>query len=509
MTLPALMGCGIRADTGLVQREVPHPSVVSPGRAALGFALVALATTALRSDSTDWEYLTFAVAAAAVLVGAAYALPRFVPKSSLLLLPLLCDTLIALLRESQGGASSGYSALLVLPVVWVAFVGGRRSVLLVVAALAATLAVPILVVGAPTYPSTGWRGALLLTLVSAIVGLVTEYGVRTTRRHGEIEAQRARMLDRLVQTQSAIAMSDFGFDDVLQTVVDEALALTNADASVVELPEGEDLVYRAVAGSAEPYVGMRIPAEGSASGYCLANVEPLVVSDTEDDDRVERDACRKVGARSMVVVPLIHAGRPAGVLKVYSAEPGRVGADEARVLGLLGNVIGTGLARAELFATMTEHASTDALTGLANRRSWDEQLTRAIAHAERTQETLSVAVCDVDGLKEINDRSGHAAGDELLRGIAERWRTDARAADFIARIGGDEFAIMLPGADENGAQDVVERLIRTFPEGTSVSFGVAEWDLREDALDLMTRADLRMYDEKRRGKSRTSSRSFR
>ena len=84
-----------------------------------------------------------------------------------------------------------------------------------------------------------------------------------------------------------------------------------------------------------------------------------------------------------------------------------------------------------------------------------------------------------------------------------------RAADFIARIGGDEFAIMLPGADESGAHDVVERLIGLLPDGSSVSFGVAEWDLREDGLDLMTRADLRMYDEKRRGKTRSSSRSFR
>jgi diguanylate cyclase (GGDEF)-like protein len=304
-------------------------------------------------------------------------------------------------------------------------------------------------------------------------------------------------------------MTDFGFEDMLHTVVEEALALSNADAAVVELPDGDQLVYRAVAGTAEPFFGLRIPAGGSAAGYCLAHLEPLVVSDTESDSRVDREACRQVGARSLVVVPLIHAGRPAGVLKVYAAEPGKVGADEARLLGLLGNVIGTGLARAELFATMTEHASTDALTGLANRRSWDEQIARAIAHAERTHETLSVAVCDVDGLKELNDRRGHAAGDELLRAIAERWRADARAADLIARIGGDEFAVLLPGADEAGAQDVVERLIGTLPEGASVSFGVAEWDLREDGLELMARADLRMYDEKRRGRSRSSSRSFR
>jgi diguanylate cyclase len=493
-----------------VQRDVPYPSVVSPGRAALGFACVALAATALRPSETDVLFFGLAVATAVLLVVAATTVPwQGLPTEALLVLPIGCDALVALLREGQGGATSGYAPLLVLPVVWVAFVGSRRGIVFVVAALAATLTVPIVVVGGPSYPSTGLRGVVLLALVAAIVGLIAEYGVRLTRRHGEEEAQRARMLDRLVQTQSAIAMSDFGLEDMLQTVVDEALALTNADGAVVELPDGTDMVHRAVAGSAEPFSGLRVSADGSASGYCLASLEPLVIDDTDTDERVDREACRRVGARSMVIVPLVHAGRPAGVLKVYSAEPGNVGPDEARVLGLLGNVIGTGLARAELFATMSEHASTDALTGLANRRSWDDQLTRAIAQAERTHETLSVAVCDVDCLKEINDRGGHAAGDELLRGIADRWRADARAADLIARIGGDEFAVLLPGADEAGAHDVVERLVGLLPEGISVSFGVAEWDLREDAVGLMARADLRMYDEKRRGKTRSSSRSFR
>ncbi len=493
-----------------MQRDLPYPSVVAPGPAAFGFACVALAATALRPAGTDFLFFGLAGVAAVLLVLFASAVPwQRVRPEALLVLPLGCDALVALLRQAQGGATSGYAALLVLPVVWVAFVGTRGSIACVVVALAATLTLPIALAGAPSYPTTGLRGVVLLTLVAAIVGFVVEYGVRLTRRQGEHEAQRARMLDRLVQTQSAIAMSDFGFDDLLHTVVEEALALTGADAAVVELPEGPDMVYRAVAGAAGPFFGLRLPKDGSASGYCLATVEPFVVSDTETDDRVDREACRKVGACSMVVVPLIHAGAPAGVLKVYSGEAGAVGVDEARVLGLLGNVIGTGLARAELFATMTEHASTDALTGLANRRSWDDQLTRAIAHAERTHETLSVAVCDVDGLKEINDRSGHAAGDELLRGIAERWRSDARAADLIARIGGDEFAVLLPGADEAGAQDVVERLIGTLPPGSSVSFGIAEWDLREDAVELMMRADLRMYDEKRRGKARSSSRSFR
>jgi diguanylate cyclase (GGDEF)-like protein len=494
-----------------VQRDTPYPSVVSPGRAALGFAGAALAATALRPADTDLFFFALASAAAAVLVAAAWAVPwQRLPAAALLTLPIGCDALVALLREAQGGAQSGYASLLVLPVVWVAFIGGRRSIVLVVVALAATLTLPIAIAGAPMYPSTGLRGAVLLTLVAAIVGFVTEFGVRSTRRRAAEETNRARMLDRLVQTQTAIAMSEFGFEDVLDTVVSEALALTAADAAVVELPEGDHLVYRAVAGAAAPFTGLRLPKDGSASGHCLATLEPLVVRDTETDERVDREECRHVEARSMVVVPLLHAGRAAGVLKVFSSRVGAVGADEARLLGLLGNVIGTGLARAELFTTMTEHASTDALTGLANRRSWEDQLARAIAHAERTHETLSVAVCDVDGLKELNDRDGHAAGDELLRGIATRWLADARAADLIARIGGDEFAILLPGADEAAAHDVVDRLAGLLPPGASVSFGIAEWDLREDGFELMARADLRMYDAKRRGKARPSSaRSFR
>jgi diguanylate cyclase (GGDEF)-like protein len=413
-------------------------------------------------------------------------------------LPVLAaDLAVALLRQAQGGTRSGYASLLVLPAVWVAFVAGRRGVALVVATTALTLCIPIVAFGPPDYPGSAWRAAVLLVIVTAIVGLVTERGAAEAKRRAAEALRHAGTLDRLLRTQTAIALSDPGLGDVMETVVANALELTRADGAVVELPDGDDMVYRAVAGTAEPFAGLRVPRAGSASGLCLAQIEPIVVVDAEKDPRVDADACRKVGARSLVVVPLVHAGEAAGVLKVYSAQRAAVGDDEARVLALLGNVIGTGLARAELHDTLAEHAHTDALTGLANRRSWDDQLGRALAHAARSHETVSVAVCDVDRLKQVNDLEGHAAGDALIRAVARCLGDGARAADLLARIGGDEFALLLPGADHDAAAEVVGRLTARLPAGRSVSVGIAEWDGRESGEELLARADARMYERKR------------
>ena len=431
---------------------------------------------------------------------------RWLPVPALLAVAACSDALVALLRHVQGGRGSAYGALLILPVVLGAFAAGRRTVLILVAGVAATLVVPILAVGGTKYPGTAWSGAVLVSSVAAIVGLATEYVVRTARLQTAVAEHRAELLDRLVATHTAIATSEFGLADVLDSVAHAALELTGADGAVVQMTDGDALVYRAVAGTAAAFAGLRYPIEGSASGECLATGASRVVSDTEVAETVNRDVCRHVGIRSMVIVPLMHGGHPAGALEVHSATPGAVGPDEARVLALLGPVIGTALARAELIATMAGHASTDSLTGIANRRSWDEQLVRAIAHAERTNETVSVVVCDLDDLKLVNDTEGHAAGDQFLREVAARWREGARASDLVARIGGDEFALLVPGADETGATEVVTRLLEHLPHGRSVSFGVAEWDLRESGSELLARADARMYAAKRHGRSSSTVR---
>lgn len=160
----------------------------------------------------------------------------------------------------------------------------------------------------------------------------------------------------------------------------------------------------------------------------------------------------------------------------------------------------------ELVEELDRQSREDPLTSLANRRAWDEALGRECAHARRGQGPLSILLCDVDQLKEVNDRLGHAAGDAVLKAVADALRLRARDTDVVARIGGDEFAILCAGSDLDGAVALAEVLRRLVGEeqGTDVvlarvtlSIGVAEWDGAGDAPDrLMLRADQRLYDAK-------------
>jgi diguanylate cyclase (GGDEF)-like protein len=154
---------------------------------------------------------------------------------------------------------------------------------------------------------------------------------------------------------------------------------------------------------------------------------------------------------------------------------------------------------------MGETARTDELTGLSNRRAVSEQLARAAAHARRRGEPLSVLMIDLDRFKETNDRYGHAAGDRVLRAVAECMRGALRAEDLCGRWGGDEFVVLMPCADEQDAQVVAERLAQVAREvdlsdigleqGVPMSIGLASASLTS-AEEIVQAADLALYEAK-------------
>ena len=147
-------------------------------------------------------------------------------------------------------------------------------------------------------------------------------------------------------------------------------------------------------------------------------------------------------------------------------------------------------------------AHLDELTGAANRRSFDERLAAERSRALRTGESLSVCLLDLDHFKRYNDSFGHPAGDDLLRKVADEWTRALRAESLLARIGGEEFGLILPGAPAHVAEAVVERLRGVTPEQITVSAGIAAWSREETVAELVARADAALYRAKREGRDR-------
>jgi diguanylate cyclase (GGDEF)-like protein len=465
---------------------------------ATGVALLAFSTARLWPGNTDLPVFEAAGGVAAVLLALAAWLSWSRPPLWLaLVVPVGCDLLVALLRQAQGGSNSGYSPLVLVPVVWTGLVLGRRAVLVISACTTLLFVVPIVAVGPPLYPDNGWRGVVLWGLIALFVGLGADRVMRAEEEQTELARTRARELDSLAETQNAIATSQFDLDAVLGTVVQEARRLTGADAAVVEIPDGDELEYRAASGTAEQHLGLRVPIAGALSGLALRTGRTLVCGDSETDERVDLDACRRVGARSLVVVPLRHDAHAAGVLEVYSESRAAFHPEQVRVLTLLGDMIGSALARAELLEKLEHLALTDELTGLPNRRSWYDHLEHALARARRSKEPLSVVVLDLNGFKQVNDLQGHGAGDRLLRSVSASWSSALRDSDILGRIGGDEFAVILEQTDGDTARRVARRLADSLRTGeVTVATGLAAWNRREDAEGLLSRADAAMYEHK-------------
>ncbi len=158
--------------------------------------------------------------------------------------------------------------------------------------------------------------------------------------------------------------------------------------------------------------------------------------------------------------------------------------------------------RERLLEQVETLARTDALTGLRNRRGWDEDLRVELARAARNGDLLAVGMIDLDCFKDFNDNHGHLAGDELLKDAAIAWRRNLRATDVLARYGGEEFALALPSRSRQAANAALVRLNAATPAQQTVSGGVAIWDGEETAEMLMGRVDQALYKAKHTGRNR-------
>ncbi|MDQ1653544.1 MAG: hypothetical protein QOI35_2744 [Cryptosporangiaceae bacterium] len=193
----------------------------------------------------------------------------------------------------------------------------------------------------------------------------------------------------------------------------------------------------------------------------------------------------------------------AGVLQGTVRDRVAVAVGSAALLVLVGTRMAQLLRQLESQARyIRDLARQDDLTGLPNRRAWNDELPRALERARRYGGPLCVAIVDLDFFQRINDKYGHPAGDRLLKEAAAAWSGQLRAVDTLARYGGEEFIALLPGADEVQASAVLARMGAATPLAQTFSGGIAEWDGEETSDQLVARADAALHEAKAAGRDR-------
>ncbi len=292
-------------------------------------------------------------------------------------------------------------------------------------------------------------------------------------------------------------------DDVARRTIEAAASIAGVDAVLLDAsgPRGDGLS-----------AAFELPAEEAArTAVSLPENDNLRAIEVTYRYRIDDVDASAPVVRSGVVLPVRADGVPVGTLSAFTRTAGRpLGDDEIEHLERLAFRAGPALDNARRFAEARALADLDALTGLHNHRYFHEMLGREVARALRYSRRLSLIVLDLDDFKAVNDRVGHLQGDAVLAEVAGRIRMVVRSADLACRVGGDEFAVLLPESARSDAELLAGRIARAVrgqaigQAGTlNLSAGIAELRPNEDAQSLFERADEALYRAKELGKART------
>ena len=354
---------------------------------------------------------------------------------------------------------------------------------------------------------------VLVVLVTALLLRAREASeIRMTRALGELGSRMESIAHELgdaishVQTENRRqqVISDLGssidLDEVLTRTVEAASLIPGVDATLVRASAHDGSTVGATTGLSEDAIEHHVisgPPDGS-------DVRAVSLSYLYPSGSVGRSSIR-----SGLAVPLFGEGDESlGFLSVY----GTSNEVSERTLGdleLLAMRVAPAIGNARRYGEARQLADTDALTGLHNRRTFHETLSREVARAQRYGRTLALIVLDLDDFKVVNDTHGHLAGDAVLAEVGERLRSVARSADVACRIGGEEFAVILPECVLADAEAFYQRLAnaistRPISEIGAVQFSAGIGELRpdDDSVSLFERADRSLYAAKDAGKNR-------
>ncbi|HUI55236.1 MAG TPA: HD domain-containing phosphohydrolase [Bryobacteraceae bacterium] len=259
---------------------------------------------------------------------------------------------------------------------------------------------------------------------------------------------------------------------------------------------------------------LQVPVGGGLSGWVAQAGKWILNGDPSVETGYLGDPAEFTTLKSAVSVPLVAPSGRIDVLTLYRNEKEAFSPDHLRILLAVSSKVALAIENALRFRQAETSATTDYLTGLPNARSLFLHLDDELARCKRTQEPLTVLVCDLDGFKETNDRYGHLEGNRALQAVANSLRESCREYDYVARMGGDEFVVVLPASNANSLKKRIPQFRRIDTRAGTAGDGIGELTMSigaaffpedgTDAEQLLAEADRRMYADKQSSKARRS-----
>ncbi len=347
-----------------------------------------------------------------------------------------------------------------------------------------------------------------------VENIASQVAISLEKEYLQEELRKSEEELSLINRLALVITSSLNIQEIYDAFVSGLRKVLSVDFATVALVEGTEICFSALSsqmGSAWK-VGEKIHLKGTATEWVIRQKKSLMEPDLERDSIFTTgEEYLKRGIRSIVYLPLITKDEGIGSLIIGSRLPHAYTPTQVNLLERLASQISTSIANSQLYARAEQKSRIDELTGLYNRRHFDETLKHEIDRHSRYGSMLSLAFIDLDNFKRYNDTLGHLAGDKLLAQVGHLLQASVRNIDMAFRYGGDEFAIIMPHTSSENCYTVAERVrgiitaeIASNQISVTTSFGLASWPSDGLTTDhLINAADKALYHAKHTGGNRT------
>ncbi len=355
----------------------------------------------------------------------------------------------------------------------------------------------------------------LLKVIYLDTGLAIDTYIHAGRQTIQAKATQLAALNHV-----AVAItSSLDLKDILEQIMRFGTGLTGAKASSIAFydPQLGQFNEWVMHGLSDQFLHHMAFRPGGLADEAFVSGTHILSNDRPETQHKLSNLARAEGIRGFICLPLTSHAHRLGVIYFYRTDRDDFLPDEIEILTTFASLAAGAIENARLHEEVRDMAITDKLTGLRNRRLFDQYLTDEIARARRGNDPLALLMIDIDHFKHINDTLGHIVGDQVLQTLGRLLFGQLRQVDVAVRYGGEEFVILLPNTDPRGAKLVAERIRRVIADhplrltdgrevSLTVSIGIASYQGADDTpMRLVERSDLALYAAKQAGRNRVTS----